>query len=289
MQITAIIPTYNYGKFVGRAVQSALDQTYPLAEILVIDDGSTDNTQEIISQFPHPVRYVFQENRGLSGARNTGMRESKTEWVAFLDSDDWWLPEKTAMQVEALKKNPQAVLTYTGIYYAFPDGKKTENPAIPAERLWPNLRHTNRVVPSTVVAKKDLLLQLGGFNEKLRACEDWDMWVRLGPKYQFVSVTTPLVMYQLTPMSMSTNIDRMTYNMNLILEPTLLGEMEGFTRWQWRRRIQSAEFYRAFNTAREAKSHDDMSYLWKSLKTWPSPFFIPKRFTALALRYLKGQ
>lgn len=288
MQVTAIIPTYNYGQFVGRAIQSALDQTYPLTEILVIDDGSTDNTREIVATFPHPVRYVYQENRGLSGARNTGMREARTEWVAFLDSDDWWLPEKTGKQVEALKANQEAVLSYTGIYYVFPDGQKSENPATPADQLWPNLRHTNRIVPSTVIAQRELLLELGGFDEKLRACEDWDMWVRLGPKYQFATVVSPETMYQLTPMSMSTNIDRMTNNMQLILEPTLLQGLTGFTRWKWKRLIVSAELFRAFTTARESKHPNDISYLWKSLRTWPDPFFLPKRYAALALRFLKG-
>ncbi len=288
MQITAIIPTYNYGQFVGRAIQSALDQTYPLTEILVIDDGSTDNTREMISGFPAPVRYIYQENRGLSGARNTGMREAKTEWVAFLDSDDWWLPEKIEKQVHSLHKKPEAILSYTGIYLVSPDGTKREVEVTPSEELWPNLRHTNRIVPSTVVGRRDLFLEVGGFNEKLRACEDWEMWVKIGPKYQFAAVQEPLLMYQLTPMSMSTNINRMMSNMELILEPTLLREMTGVSRWAWRKKIRSAELFRSFKTAREANTPNKMGYLFSSLKEWPNPFFISDRYRALALHFLKG-
>ncbi len=287
MQITAIIPTYNYGQFVSRAIQSTLDQTYPLTEILVIDDGSTDNTQEIVSAFPAPVRYVYQENRGLSGARNTGMREAKTEWVAFLDSDDWWLPQKIEKQVESLRKNPGAVLSYTGVYLVSPDGTKREVQAFSPENLWPNLRHTNRIVPSTVMGKKELFQQVGGFNEKLKACEDWEMWVKIGPSYQFTSVTEPMLMYQLTPMSMSTNIDRMMNNMELILEPTLLSGLSGVSRWAWRKRIRSAELFRSFKSAREANSAGTSNYLLKSIWEWPTPFFIPDRFVALMLQMLK--
>src|SRR5690606_13640248 len=131
--------------------------------------GSSDNTREIVSEFPAPVRYIYQENRGLSGARNTGMREARTEWVAFLDSDDWWVPQKIEKQVESLRETPAAVLSYTGIYLVSPDGSKREVLATPPEELWPNLRHTNRIVPSTVMGRRDLFLEVGGFNEKLRA------------------------------------------------------------------------------------------------------------------------
>jgi len=278
MRISAIIPCYNYAHYLGRAIESALAQTHPLAEVLVVDDGSTDNTAEVARAYPPPVRHIFQENRGLSSARNTGVKEARSEWVALLDADDWWLPLKTERQVEALGRRPEAVLSYTGVHFVEPNGTTHERRGTPDNKLWPTIRHTNQIVPSTVLIKRDVLLAAGGFDESLRACEDWEMWVRLGPEAQFAGVEEPLTEYQLTPMSMSSNEAKMLENTERILEKTLVRGLTGWDRILWRRRIRGMELYRAYKTVLAAGKPGAKRYLLRSLIQWPSPGLNPQRF-----------
>src|SRR5690349_3602213 len=105
-KVSVIIPTYNRAQFIARAVDSVLEQTYKDFEIIVIDDGSSDNTQEILKAYEGKIRYVYQQNKGISAARNRGIQEAKGEYIAFLDSDDVWKPEKLSVQVAILDVNP---------------------------------------------------------------------------------------------------------------------------------------------------------------------------------------
>jgi len=115
MRVSAIIPCYNYGKYLPRAIDSILAQTRPVSEILVVDDGSTDNTREVATSYGDRVQYIFQQNQGRAAARNHGMREATGDWIALLDADDWWFPEKIELQLKAAAARPEAVLVYTGI------------------------------------------------------------------------------------------------------------------------------------------------------------------------------
>ena len=105
--ISVVIPAYNAGRFIRRTIDSVLAQTYTDYEIIVVDDGSTDNTAEIVKSYGSKVRYIYQQNAGDGAARNTGIYAAKGEWIAFLDHDDEWLPEKLRLQMELLKRNPQ--------------------------------------------------------------------------------------------------------------------------------------------------------------------------------------
>ncbi|MFZ9033203.1 MAG: glycosyltransferase family 2 protein, partial [Anaerohalosphaeraceae bacterium] len=115
LKISAVIPAYNAEKYIARSINSVLNQTCPVDEIIVVDDGSTDSTAEVIKSYGGKVRYIHQQNAGVSAARNTGIQAATCEWVAFLDADDEWLPEKIERQVENIKNNPHLVRT-TGNY-----------------------------------------------------------------------------------------------------------------------------------------------------------------------------
>jgi len=287
MEITAIVPSYNYGHMVGRAVDSALAQSYPLAEIIVVDDGSTDNTREALEHFGPPVRYLYQSNRGLSASRNLGLREARTPWVAFLDADDAWLPDKIRFQVKALEQKPGADMCYSGVRLTYESGAPDDivRPN-PPEIMWPSFRYYNHVIVSTVLARRELLLQAGGFNESLTACEDWDLWVRLGPKVVWALAPEPVTLYRVAQSSMSANVQKMVDNTERIMESTLLSGLSGWPRWVFRRRIRSMALFSGFVTARLNHQAGYRAWLWKSLLVWPSPFFIPLRHKTVVYELL---
>ena len=115
--VSAIIPTYNFGRFLGEAIQSVLDQTFTDFELIVVDDGSTDDTREVVGSFNDSrIRYIYQENRGLPAARNTGIKASRGEYIAFLDSDDIWLTQNLELKVKSLDSHPDAGLVCSDGY-----------------------------------------------------------------------------------------------------------------------------------------------------------------------------
>jgi glycosyltransferase involved in cell wall biosynthesis len=284
MQISAVIPSYNYAKYLSRAIDSVLAQTRKPDEIIVVDDGSTDNTREIVEAFGESITYIFQQNKGLSAARNTGIRAAKGDWIAFLDADDWWLPNKIALQSAAAERNPEVGLVYTAAWLVAPDGKKTmaQKPADP-RRLFPLLRFCNRISGSGsgTLIRRDLLIAEQGFDETLTACEDWDMWVRLSRRCRFALVETPETAVSTTPNSMSSSADRMLKNVERIMEKTLLADLSGWRRSMWRRKIWGAQMFSGAVSAREAGPVEERNLLLRSIWQWPSPFFLPKRFLAL--------
>jgi glycosyltransferase involved in cell wall biosynthesis len=286
MKIAAIIPTYNHGRYISTAVQSVLSQTRPLDDVIVVDDGSTDDTRVRLEAFGSRVRYVRQGNRGLSAARNTGIRATHCEWLAFLDADDWWLPDKVRLQQLELQTSPSAGLCYTGVSYANAAGEVSRrSPPVAPLALWPQLRYRNAIRGggSAVCVRRDLVLDAEGFDESLGACEDWDMWVRLARLTRFVAVNEPVTVVRLAPTSMSSSPERMLANAERILESTLLGSLSGWRRRAWRRRIRSAQLFHASVSAREEGPAREWQFLSRSLRQWPVPWFLPVRYRALLL------
>jgi glycosyltransferase involved in cell wall biosynthesis len=289
MRVSAIIPCYNYGKYLAQAIASVLAQTYPVAEILVVDDGSTDNTREVAASFGDRVRYIYQENQGPSAARNNGIREVTGDWIAFLDADDRWLPEKIELQVKAAEQDAKVALVYTAVSAILPDGRRVEVAAHDPRRLWPRLRYTNCVTGScsATLIRRDVLVAEGGFDESIRGSEDWDLWVRLARKHRFAAVTAPVTHIQVWADGSSYNHERMMPNTLKILNKTLVCDLHGWRRAFWRRRIWSAELFKTAISARSQGPRQERAMLLESLREWPSPGFLPKRWVAL-LRNLMG-
>ncbi len=281
MLISAVIPTYNSAKYLRQSVGSVLAQTRQLDELIVVDDGSTDDTREVVASFGKRVTYIYQTNRGLSAARNTGIRAASSEWIALLDSDDWWKPDKIRLQENAVREFPEAGLVYTSVMTVFPGGTQAARPCADPGALWPAMRLANPITPSSVMALRSALLEAGGFNEQLTACEDWDMWVRLRERHRFAAVPEPLTVYRYGETSMSNDAGRMLSNTDKILESTLLADLSGMRRRLWRRRILAIQLARAAYSARVTGPRDERKYLTRSLALWPSPFDYPKRYVAL--------
>ncbi len=184
--VDVIIPTFNRVRKVVWAISSVLYQTFTDYQIIVVDDGSTDGTADALSQFhPYITHLSHQNNLGVSAARNTGLRSARSSLIAFLDSDDYWLPEKLAFQVEFFKKNPEAIACQTEEIWIrkglrVNPRKKHLKPL--GDIFEPSLKRC-LVSPSAVMVKRSVLQEVGLFDEDLPACEDYDLWLRISCQY----------------------------------------------------------------------------------------------------------
>ncbi len=185
MKITVVIPTYNRVALLPRAVESVLSQTYRADEIIVVDDGSTDDTCQMVqSHFPE-VKIISQPNKGVSAARNMGIVHASNKWIAFLDSDDVWREDKLQLQVAYHKQNPQILFSHTAEVWMRDDKmvkQKRKHQKPQGFCFYENLDFC-KIAPSTVMFHKKIVDDIGLFDEKLIVCEDYDMWLRILKKY----------------------------------------------------------------------------------------------------------
>ena len=186
-QISVIIPTYNRASLIQRAIHSVFRQSFGDWELIVVDDGSTDSTQDtLISYTNHSkVRLFKTENRGVSAARNLGIRQARGTWIAFLDSDDEWLPTKLEKQMEESQKHPEIFIIH-GDEIWIRKGLRV-NPMKKHQKKGGDIFHQALklccISPSTVFIKKNLFEKIGGFREDFPVCEDYDLWLRITSRY----------------------------------------------------------------------------------------------------------
>lgn len=193
--VSVIIPTWNRREQLLEAVASVLAQRGVEPEIIVVDDGSTDGTAEALRSFGSRVACLSQPRAGVSAARNRGIDASRGEWLAFLDSDDLWLPEKLSAQMDFFTKNPEARICQTEEVW-IRNGSRL-NPRNyhrkPQGRCFPLLLERCLVSPSAVMIHRDVFEEVGFFDESLPACEDYDLWLRIGCRMPIGLVDRPLV------------------------------------------------------------------------------------------------
>lgn len=221
MRVSVVIPTYNSGPLVVEAVESVLAQTRPADEIIVVDDGSTDDTAKRLAEFGPPVRYVQKENGGVSSARNRGIDEATGDWIAFLDADDVWHPRKLEIQLSALARREDLALLGTGLYDwpgTHPDIRA--DVAVDIEDVsFESLIIRNALVTSTIIARTETLRAAGPFDVTLSGPEDHDLWIRVAQRAPVANLRLALTGYRMnTPGSLSKNVDRMEAGMRAILE-----------------------------------------------------------------------
>ncbi len=194
--VSVIIPTYNRAEKVIRAISSVLSQTFRDFEIIVVDDGSDDHTGKNLSKFENKIILVNHiKNRGVSAARNTGIAKAKGEFIAFLDSDDYWIPEKLEVQAAFFKENPSAVACQTEEIW-IRKGKRV-NPMNrhrkPSGDIFEPSLKLCLVSPSAVMLRRSLLNEVGLFNEDYPVCEDYDLWLRISRKYPVYLIKDALI------------------------------------------------------------------------------------------------
>lgn len=180
--VAVIIPVYNRPDYLRAALDSVFAQTRLPDEVLVVDDGSTDNTAAVAQEYPG-VTFIRQQNSGASAARNRGIQAATSEWVAFLDSDDAWHPDKLRLQLHALEQHPECdVCTSNWQQLVVPEtGSRRDPPSdlSPGLDIAAGLRGSLRLPPGTVLVRRTRLVELGGFDLSAPPCEDWDLWLRL--------------------------------------------------------------------------------------------------------------
>jgi len=194
-RVSVIIPAYNAERYLGEALDSVMAQTWRDIEVVVVDDGSTDGTQEIVRGYGPPVRLLEQANAGPAAARNRGVREAEGELVAFLDSDDLWLPEKLALQVPLFDAEGRVALVYCKAERMTGDGTPIPTPAHPRPTgdVFLALLGRNHCPTSGVVVRRDVFLRFGGFPEDMVWAEDWHLWLRIAREHEFDAVQQVLV------------------------------------------------------------------------------------------------
>jgi glycosyltransferase involved in cell wall biosynthesis len=228
--VSIIIPNYNHAQFVGDAINSVLDQDYRNFEIIVVNDGSTDNSHEVINNFGDQVRYIRQENQGLSAARNTGIKHAKGSYIGVLDADDMYEPAFLSTMMSTLLENPTADGIYCG--YQFVDQSNNLLPqiearAIPSNELYHVLLDGDFLVPESMFVRRYCYDWAGPFDTSLRACEDWDMWLRISKKFRIIHTTQILTRHRILQGSMSTDPERMLNNRLAVLKKHMGAEPIG--------------------------------------------------------------
>jgi glycosyltransferase involved in cell wall biosynthesis len=198
--VSVIIPTYNYGHFVGEALESVLGQTVRDLEVIVVDDGSTDHTAAVIGPYLADARVRFQviPHGGVSAAKNTGIRLSRAPLVAFLDSDDLWLPAKLERQLALFQADPDLGVVYSRRLLINETGQEVayQQPVFHRGKILEPLFRTNFVCQSSALVRRTVLDEVGLFDERYPPVEDYDLWLRVAARYRFDYVDEPLVKYR---------------------------------------------------------------------------------------------
>lgn len=199
IKVSVVIPAYNRARLLAETILSALEQTLADREIIVVDDGSTDDTSEVVKTFQDRVIYIRQPNSGPAKARNTGLRMAKGKYVAFLDSDDLWLPEKLELQYRLIEQNLNLGLIFTDVMW-FSNGQVMlptlrEKYQLHTGQVFEKLLFDNWIATSSVLVRRECLDKVGGFDEdpQIMYVEDWNLWIRLAHRYQFAMVDKVLV------------------------------------------------------------------------------------------------
>ena len=194
-RVSAIIPTYNRKAFVLEAVASVLAQGYGDYELIVVDDGSEDGTGEALRRYGGQVRYTYQDNNGVSSARNHGLELAEGEFIAFLDSDDLWLPEKLGVQVAVMDEHPEAQICYTDEIW-IRRGVRV-NPrkrhAKYSGEIYPQCLPLCIISPSSALMRRGLFEEVGTFDPSFPVCEDYDLWLRVTARFPVFFIPQQLI------------------------------------------------------------------------------------------------
>lgn len=222
--ISVVIPTYNYGRFIREALESVFRQTLKPDQVIVVDDGSSDDTEQLVREFGGKVRYIKQENAGVSAARNRGVREWSGELIAFLDADDIWEPTKLEKQAAKFASDPRIGLVHCGMRQFDSESGLTisENLDGGSGEVWKNLLLWDGpgiIGPGgTIMVPRKAFDEVGGFDTRMKVGEDWDFCYRIARLYLVAFVDEPLVNYRVHSFAAHHNVSAMETGMGLFYE-----------------------------------------------------------------------
>jgi len=196
MSVAVIIPSFNRCVLLKRALVSVFKQDCPADEVIVVDDGSTDDSAEMVKRCFPEVVYIYQDNCGVSSARNKGIAKSRSEWITFLDSDDEWLPGKLAVQRDYLSRNDDYRVCHTEEIW-IRDGRRVNPMKKHAKKggwIFQHCLPLCAMSPSSVMIHRQIFSEVGDFDEDLPACEDYDLWLRITARYPVLFITEPMIL-----------------------------------------------------------------------------------------------
>jgi len=266
--VSVIIPAYNQANFIDKAIESVLRQTYQDFEIIIINDGSKDNTEEIVKNYSDfRIRYICHANNmGVSKARNTGIRASRGDYIALLDSDDEFLPERLGRQVQLLQnKSSEVGVVCSWSYNIDEKGNYISKRYLPKKDgyIYEDLLSTNPISVPTVLIRKECFEKVGLFDNLLDGQEDWDMWIRIAKYYKFSLIKTLLAKRRIHPNRISYDLERKNVTANRIIKK-YMGELKV------RQSIHSSHYlYIGFRFCRMGKTRDGRRYLLKAISLYP--------------------
>jgi glycosyltransferase involved in cell wall biosynthesis len=241
----------------------------------VADDGSTDRTSEVALRYQGPVRVIrLAENSGASVARNRAVEASSGDWLAFLDADDWFLPNKLELQRRCIQENPHAVLVFGGYRVIPVGGSEQEGLWTPPSDLHWRLRYQCCFTLCSAMLRRDVFEAVGGFNPAYRNCEDWDLWLRIAARFSpesFAAIPEPLFVYRRVAGSLSSNAGQLFKVRSAIIENGSLYQTSGLTSRLLRRKIHAFNHNDAAIALREEGSPEDLGLILRSLVLWPFP------------------
>lgn len=228
-RVSIIIPTYNCARYIGRALDSVCAQTYKDYEILVVDDGSTDDTKDVVMQYGRKVAYLYQQNRGVSAARNHAISQASGELLAYLDADDMWYAEKLEKQVAFLDTHHECGMIHSEIsvideqdaiiHVSF--NQETKRP-VPQGHCVQDMLKRSHIQTLTVVERRDCFDCVGSFDERLPVAQDYLHWIRIAMGGWAIGyLGEPLAMYRWRKGSLMGNVTRLTKDLELIYESLL--------------------------------------------------------------------
>jgi glycosyltransferase involved in cell wall biosynthesis len=267
-RVSVIIPTFNRRDYLPIALDSVLAQTYTDYEIVIIDDGSTDDTRDILFPYEQRIRYFYQQNSGIAAARNRGIEESRGMYLALLDSDDYWLPGKLACQVEGLEKNPQWGMVATRCSSISPDGRFRRHNR-PGKSGWIliDLFKSNFIRTSSAMITRECLDQVGLFDTSLPECEEYDLWLRIAHRYPIGFINQSLTVYTDNPHGVSTDSLAGRHVRIKVLEKEYLRER--IPPALYRRRMARNYHYLGRHYLRRGQPSEGKKYLRQALQLNP--------------------
>ncbi len=292
VKVSVVIPAYNRADLILETIQSVLAQTFTDYEIIVVDDGSTDNTAEILRELIESgkIQYVWQENQGESAARNHGLRLAQGEYIAFLDSDDLWLPQKLEAQVSYLDAHPEAGLaqsSFTKFDDATGEDLGTRSGAWFSGWIYPEiLMHwSDLMAADAVLIPAKVIERVGGFDEKLRRGEDLDLWRRISRYYPFAAMPEILTKVRVHSNSVSANKAEASKAFRIYLEKAFADDASLSIEFR-KKALARMYAYMAYNQIGSAAKNQIRSIqrdAWSALVNFP---FEWKAYLALMLSLL---
>ena len=263
MTVSVVIPAYNAASLLDRCLESVIRQTVPAQEIWVVNDGSTDETATVLTAWQardSRIHAIHQTNQGLATARNVGIAAATSDWIAFLDHDDMWMPDKLERMLDVRKRDPEAAVLYH-------DAVRPDDTLYLAGKgaaegdIFENLLRSYFILPSTTMVRRDVLIAAGMFDARRRRAEDYDLFLRLSRRWRFLLLNESLTYYEQQPTSLTRNSQAMIEAQISIFEDLLTGQLVG----------KLTPHQRAVASRRLARFHYESSYHLRSVhrgKSW---------------------